>query len=144
MLGFSIVIFSPHDLTFKLQRSDARHPLPHFLVLTFPSLLTMNPPRCTSLQEQSASLLLLSGDSKALLTVIPSHKGIAITPLPNLVDMFLALLQRDVHVSVHRLQLPCAQPRAMSAICHPIPFYSALPQTSELAQVPGRRGQYVN
>lgn len=41
-------------------------------------------------------------------TIVPSHKGVAVGPPLLSVDVLLRLLERDVHVAVHGLQLACA------------------------------------
>ncbi|KJR88462.1 uncharacterized protein SPSK_08158 [Sporothrix schenckii 1099-18] len=38
-------------------------------------------------------------------TVVAAHKRVAVCPPLHAVDVFLRLLQRNVHVAVHRLQL---------------------------------------
>ena len=40
------------------------------------------------------------------ITVVASHKRIAVCPPLDPVDVLLRLLQRDVHVAVHGLKLP--------------------------------------
>lgn len=42
------------------------------------------------------------------LTVVAANKSIAIVPSLDTIHILLGLLQRDVHISVHGLQLACA------------------------------------
>jgi hypothetical protein len=42
-------------------------------------------------------------------TVVSSHKGIAICAMQLSVDIFLGLLECDVHVSIYGLKLSCSK-----------------------------------